>query len=275
MASESEALADSHSSDKKTLFVVYCAPRTGSYHLTSLLDSAPDIVCHGELFKQGRVELATSSHSDKLANFRPPMRDRRPWVFIRKVRELDPGLHFGFKVFREHVRRVKRLQDLMANEHWKKLALLRDPVEVYASLLRARETGQWVKKKGNEAVPQADLKVVFEPESLDRFKRFYLPFAKDVLDHKNDPDWMIVYYDDVNDLATRQEILDFIGSSATAVQLTTQYEKQYSRPVSEAFENWDELVEVLKHDEDFEKLDWPRATSWRGAAPGNGASQPE
>ena len=39
-------------------FLVVTLPRSGSYNLVSLLNSAPDIVCHGEVFKRDVVELA-------------------------------------------------------------------------------------------------------------------------------------------------------------------------------------------------------------------------
>jgi|GEM_PF-4171676 len=38
-------------------FVVLSTMRCGSYHLTSLLDSAPDLTCLGEIYKPRKVEL--------------------------------------------------------------------------------------------------------------------------------------------------------------------------------------------------------------------------
>jgi len=38
-------------------FVITTQPRSGSYHFKSLLDSAEDIVCQGEIFKESAVEV--------------------------------------------------------------------------------------------------------------------------------------------------------------------------------------------------------------------------
>jgi len=265
MANEAEHSADEPSQTDTARFVVYCAPRTGSYHLTSLLDSAPDVVCHGELFKKDRMELRPS-HKERLDKRGVKWRDNHPWAFIKKVKELDPERHFGFKLFREHARRVQRLKGILNGNGWKKIALLRDPVEVYASLLRAQASGQWIQKKAKESSPPSDLKVEFSQESFDNFKKFYFAFVKESLQHENNPSWLIVFYDDLNDPAKRQSILDFIGSSASAAALSTQYEKQYVRPLSEAFSNWDELVDSLNRDNAVKRLDWPRKAIWREPA---------
>ena len=45
------------SSAQPPKFVIVTLPRSGSYNLVSLLNSAPDIICHGEVFKRDVVEL--------------------------------------------------------------------------------------------------------------------------------------------------------------------------------------------------------------------------
>src|SRR5689334_23148932 len=116
-------------------FIVYAYPRTGSYHLTSLLDSCADVVCHGEIFKKETVELR-EWHKHHLSVNTPAERDRRPLAFIAELRALNPRMHFGFKLFQSHIRRVPRLDILTRDDRWKIIVLQRDPLETYASILR-------------------------------------------------------------------------------------------------------------------------------------------
>ena len=44
----------------KKPFLIITLPRSGSYHLRALLDSAPDISAFGEIFKGSEVELPRS-----------------------------------------------------------------------------------------------------------------------------------------------------------------------------------------------------------------------
>src|SRR3954451_13560243 len=106
-------------------FVVFCIPRTGSYHLTSLLDSCPDVVCLGELFKPGRLELP-EAYKGRIDISRPKARDARPDAYIKQVRDIDPESNFGFKLFRQHAKRGPRLKRLLFGPRWHTVMLLRD-----------------------------------------------------------------------------------------------------------------------------------------------------
>ena len=184
-------------------------------------------------------------------------RDSHAIRYIKKIRRFDPGTIFGFKLFRQHVPRVPALKVIRNSSQWKKVALLRDPIEVYASMLRALETGRWTKKKGIDSSDQEQfLKVHFTPKTFKRFAKRYDGYLRNVLKHADNSDWLVVSYDRLNDLATQQAILDFVGSSTPAEDLTSSYEKQYERPIAEAFDNWDELVEFIAREKPFEGLEW-------------------
>src|SRR5690554_3673920 len=126
----------------QTKFIIFAYPRTGSYALTSLLDSADDIVCHGEIFKKGQIELRPW-HRSRLSDISVERRDQEPLEYIERLSKLNPKKIFGFKIFQEHLTRINQQDYLLQSEDWKKIALIRDPIEVYASLLRAYETNIW------------------------------------------------------------------------------------------------------------------------------------
>ena len=65
-------------------FLIVAAPRTGSTHLRLLLNSHPEVCCHGEVFRDFRIELGGFMG---LAPLTPsPLRDR-----LAAAREADPG----------------------------------------------------------------------------------------------------------------------------------------------------------------------------------------
>lgn len=237
-----------------TKFVIYCAPRTGSYHLMSLLDSAPDIICHGELFKPQRIELRPT-HKERFAAMPPCRRDAKPMPFLCQVRALDPDRHFGFKLFRQHLGRVKPLRRLLRGGGWKTIALYRDPVEVYASLLRAKETQRWTNRKDDRPDYKSPaVKVHFTPKSFERFARNYGSFVKTIARFSGKPDWLAVRYDQLNDSATQQVMLTFLGSTASPDQLSSDYEKQYDLPITEAFDNWEEFTGHIRRNDAYHNL---------------------
>ncbi len=228
-------------------FVVIAWPRTGSYYLTSLLNSAQGVVCHGEIFKEDFVEISPW-HRDRLTIDTVAERDADPRAFLDALRALNPDDVLGFKAFPGHLRRVAGLRDLVAP--WPKIVLLRDPIEVYASLQRARATDLWTLRKDQEAdADKLHAKISFDPESWEKFRKNY---SKYLTLASNLRKKMIVHYDQLGHPKLMRRILKKIGSDAAPDQLESEYRKQFSRPVAEGFDNWDAFVAYRARQEPFE-----------------------
>src|SRR5262245_39883207 len=90
------------SSDHPPKFVIVTLPRSGSYNLVSLLNSAPDIVCHGEIFKRDAVEVRPL-HLEKMGFKTEDVaeRDAKPGAFLQRLRGLNARKIVGFKMFPE------------------------------------------------------------------------------------------------------------------------------------------------------------------------------
>jgi LPS sulfotransferase NodH len=230
-------------------FVVYSCARTGSYHLVSLLDSCDDVVCHGELFKLGEIELRLQFNSKLLVNS-PERRDAAPLKYIEQVRRLTPTKIFGFKLFFNHVTRVIILQKILLENDWKVIALYRDPIETYASLLRAEKTNIWTVEKGKRApdAKQLNEPVRFNIESLREFADGYNWFLNRIkeLSTWKPKKYFVIRYDQLNNGVVMNALLNFIGSGARFEDLKSSYMKQYSKLLHEGFENWDELCRYLR-----------------------------
>jgi len=256
-----------------TQFFIYCIPRTGSYHLSSLLDSAPDVVCHGELFKPERLELR-GVYKSRIQVTTVQERDSAPLDYLGSIRDLEPDRNFGFKLFPQHANRVPAIRALFKDRDWKIIILARDPIETYASMMRARETMVWTKRKlkgllanlawrvrrifKNEPPP----KVHFTPESLDGFAHQYNRFVERCRGLRKQRDRVIVaHYSQLNDPGFQSFLLNFVGSAADPLSLKSKYEKQYEGTLADGFDNWSELQDHIAMTKPF--LPLPPAT-YRG-----------
>lgn len=226
-------------------FVIFCYPRTGSYHLASLLNSCADVVCHGEVFKRDRVELGPSQMQNLGS---PTVADRNadPSAFLDKLRELDRDKIFGFKLFRDHTRKVPHLRSLLGDPSWKKLILVRDPIEVHASLLRANRTKVWTVRAGRQVDEDTlHAQVTFQPEQLRRFLKSYSQFLKMAGNVASRQKSFVITYDELNNPAVRRAMLRYIGSAYPPDALKSDYKKQFEKPSLEAYTNWAELQSFL------------------------------
>jgi hypothetical protein len=225
-------------------FVIYTYPRTGSNNLVSLLHSADDITCHGEIFTADRLNLhvwfqerLNKTLEDRIAN---------PLGYLSDLRAISKYQNFGFKLFNEHLHQTPALRQLLHFSDWKKVILLRDPVEMYSSVLRAIQTNVWWVTNETERVAKKILnqKVRFSVETWDAHVRdvsYWIRVCETIQDNV----FVAVYgeYDKPRPLA---KLLEFIGSNVNAKNLVSQTKKQFTARLQDGFENWDEFQEYLK-----------------------------
>ena len=137
----------------KTPFVIITLPRSGSYHLRALLDSAPDIRCYGEIFKGSEVELPPEELALLgLGKKDTDKRDELGMALLNRLRKKTDaeGVIFGFKDFRFNLTRVKIYQQMLNSKGWRKVFLFRNPIERYISMERADLTGVFVVTEKNK-----------------------------------------------------------------------------------------------------------------------------
>lgn len=221
--------------------MLFAYPRTGSYLLRSLLDSAKDIVCHGEIFKSNRVELG-QWHLNKLGDPTPAQRDADPLGFVDNLLALNKDEIVGFKAFFEHLNKTDA-KILLTDPEWKKVVLFRDPIEVYASILRAREVKVWVINRPN-VKPQVNIPVTFTPDSWNDFRVSYSVFLK-MAENLNDA--CFIRYDQLHDHNALRRVLSYLGSTALPQRLEAGTSKQFTTSdIEEGFTNWTDLTQHLE-----------------------------
>ncbi len=236
----------------KKPFLIITLPRSGSYHLRALLDSAPDISAFGEIFKGSAVELPRSQLT--LLGLQAADVAARDVMGMQVLTKLcaqadQKGLIFGFKDFRFNLNRVGILDQILASDNWRKVFLFRNPVERYVSLKRADLTGVFVVTKDMKT-DGLDLKrpIRFDPEDFEKSIAPHRRLKNDVRKAKErsgKENVFVIDYDEVNDPSRLQKLLQFLGSTANADALRSSHVKQFAEPLAAGVENWDELVTYM------------------------------
>lgn len=237
----------------RTPFVVVTLPRSGSYHLRALLDSAPDIRCYGEIFKGSEVELPPEDLAFLgLGKKDIEKRDEMGMAVLNRLRKRTDAADkiFGFKDFRFNLNRVKIYQKMLNSKGWRKVFLFRNPLERYVSMERADLTGVFVVTEKNK---NAGLDLVrpirFDAERFERSMAAHRRLTDDAEKalEKLGPDLVhVLDYTQVNDLAARKDLMAFLGSSGDGALLASDHVKQFTAPFESGVENWQEMAAYLE-----------------------------
>ena len=242
-----------------TQFVIFCEARTGSYSLVSRLHACQDIICHGEIFKEQYIELSPY-HRERMAHYSIESRNSDPVSFISELRGINKHRIFGFKLFNSHLKWAPKAFDYVSAPETRRVVLDRDPVEMYASLLRAQATGGWLVPKDAPAgatanvvagdAAAAQLKVRYAAESLRPFAHYVRAFRRRCRALSKLGGTFVLRYEQLNDREAMAALLDFLGSRAAPEDAESSYRKQYEGRLEESFENWEELRDALE-------AEWP------------------
>ena len=237
---------------KRNTFVLFCSARTGSYSLVSRLDSARDILCHGEIFKPNRLEVE-EFYKSKMKINSIKERDEKPLTYINALRILNPHCHFGFKLFNSHLSRLKKIGEYLMHPDTKRIVLVRDYQEVYCSLMRAKASGIWVRKitspKKNECTAihmDTETPVAFfDEESFSSFSHHYSHFIAKAHDLKAMKNTFVIHYNQINNEHVINALFDFLGSKTSFADTASLYMKQ-AASVRDNIANWDIFQEYIE-----------------------------
>lgn len=221
----------------KKPFVILAYPRTGSYLLVSILDQFPGIKCHGEIFKKERIELPAETILKMKATVQT--RDAKPIVFIKRLFELTPDVHTGFKFFANH--HAELCKELLHSESINRVIILRKPFDIYVSQTRAIATGCWIDKKGETLADKPLLR--FDPEHFQKIMRnvLYNHACMKVIAGNRPESTVTITYDEIAAIEPVRKIAEFIGASSQPEVINVSLHKQTTERYSELFENFDQL----------------------------------
>lgn len=213
-------------------FVILCRSRTGSNWLGSLLNSHPEILCLGEIF-------------------RPKCWIRRylQLIAIYVVRIIKPRTRVGFKLFYYH-----KIFGMTLEEGWSALRgrdvavvhlIRRDLLSVICSRERALKSNNWFTKS------EHDLRRSLDPIELDVDKvkkeiKETLEFIHSARQWFQTGRYIEVSYEDlVEDSGTQLDrIQSFLGVCSTSLE--SRLVKQRVKPIFEDIQNFNEVIEAIE-----------------------------
>lgn len=228
-------------------FVVLSTMRCGSYHLTSLLNSAPDLTCLGEIYKPGKVELPLPLLRQLGLKMRDTdARDGMGAGFLDQLARATPGSALGFKLFPPHVANGPPfLRPELFSGRRRIVALIRPALEIAVSLAAGRGNGALTQKGPSSATQQAVPVAERQIEAADTYHK-RLTSMRNRLDEAPDVAVFDIAYADLNTPARLNALLTFIGSTATALDLQSEYQKQGRGALHERVTNWPDVLQILE-----------------------------
>lgn len=212
-----------------TKFVVYCANRTGSGHLMSLLSSHCRIKVYGEAFNPYPGQYAADLGSLLSANnLHYPEKSILDWIFGSYPQLIQAA---GFKLLYYQatppvLQYLETMPDLKVI-HLKRRNLLR----VFVSMKVALSTEQWHLPLESSTVNRS---VLIDPEECSN----YLFYLKNKMNSRiGAHEELEIWYEELDQ--SLQFILEYLGM--TNVKLMSYLRKQNPQPLADMIGNYNEL----------------------------------
>ena len=233
-------------------FFIFAEPRSGSNHLVSLLDSHPEITCHGEIF---RPKFTPSKKIDSALK-KWDCHQRRlyePLKFLDEIKNVSTqNCLVGFKLFRPHLPSPKI--ELLTND-LRVIHLERDNLLArYSSLLTAKKSGSG---RLEISEPRMNVKVNFRKRSFLQYVKRQTTEKKHIREEIRkipNSNLFSVKYNELNVGLTHQKILEFLGIQNTSFNLISNQAKRNQHDMLERFNNREEVIKFL--DKHPEYQDW-------------------
>lgn len=228
-------------------FIVFATPRTGSYNLVSLLDSAPDLVCYSEIYKPRWVELPPEVREE--FGLRPKDTDARDALgaeLLARLCDRHPGQAVGFKLFPQHLQDKPFLESHLRDPARPVVILSRAFLEICVSLLTAQATEKFVQRDPD--APRDKVQVSIGAEDLRKVRGVLHRFRKHAQTMREVPGKPVfdIRYEEVGAPDVMARLLSFLGSTATPEQLSSSFYRQTAGRLHERVANWDDLVAHLR-----------------------------
>jgi hypothetical protein len=226
-------------------FVIIASPRTGSSHLTKLLDQQDEIICNGEIFHPRKVYVnwPKADKSKEVLEQLAELRGRDPRAFLDRIYGRNYGrAHVGFKIFSGHNNDI--LDELIEDASILKIVLLRRNILAsYSSSLIAQKTG----KHSSRSPPTEQPVVEFNPTKFIAYTKRLTTFYRSVFERLNDKrqHFYVVHYEQVNDPWFFASLVSFIGGDSARVVRTGGAKKLNSSTILSRFSNPEAVEDFL------------------------------
>jgi hypothetical protein len=236
-------------------FAIIASPRTGSSHLTDLLNSRRDILCNGEILHSKKVFVhwrGKDRSLEKLAEL-AELRATDPVQFLERIFQTNYDRpNVGFKILRGQQKNVFHF--IMEDCTIKKVVLFRRNVLAnYSSKLIANETRQYAlnaKKVVKEATKRPTMP--FDADEFIRFRRRYEAYYTFIMDTllESGQDFHLINYEEINNRHFFRSLLNFLGADLQHTDSEGKHIKQNPSNILSRFSNPD-VVEAFLRENDL------------------------
>jgi len=230
-------------------FAIVASPRTGSSHLTNLLNSRADVLCNGEILHPKKVFVNwRKKHRtpEKLAELFQ-LRGTSPVEFLERIFEMNYDRpNVGFKILRGQ---QKHVFDRIIEDHAiRKIILFRRNVLAnYSSRLIAGETGQYALNSRKASQQSGErLTVPFDADEFIFFRRKYESYYAAVMDAllESGQNFHMINYEEINNPHFFKPVLGYIGADLSGDASEGKHIKQNPSNIVSRFSN-PEVVEAF------------------------------
>jgi len=228
-------------------FVLLASQRTGSNMLVSVLDSHPQVRCHGELLRkrsktrEGEVGVARLLADRRFHDH--SYRQRRPLRFVEAVFALDPGAPvIGFKLMLSQSRKLR--DRVIADTSVRKVLLFRENLlAAFSSTLIATVTGQGTARVGE---PLQRARVPFSAADFEQFRVQRSEKEARVREqlHASGQEFLEVEYLEASTPEGQLRVLEFLGADQ-ALPVEAGTAKRNTNVILDRFVNPDDVLAYL------------------------------
>jgi hypothetical protein len=235
-------------------FAIIASPRTGSSHLTDLLNSRPDVLCNGEIChpKKVFVNWRKSDRTPEKLTELAALRTTDARQFLERIYEIDYDRpHVGFKILRGQQENV--FSAIMDDRAIKKVVLFRRNVLAnYSSRLIAKETGQYglnSKKASRETGER--VKILFNADKFithrNRYESYYASVMNSLLE--SGQNFHLINYEEINNIYFFKSLLAYIGADLHGLSDEGKHIKQNPPNILSRFSNPDAVETFLREND--------------------------
>jgi len=232
-------------------FVIAAMSWSGAYPLASLLDSATDINCYGEIYRGSHVELPPDIRQElRLAQDDTQVRNDTGFALFDRLEQVVPSPLLGFKILPSQAK-IPIIDETLRNPHWKKVVLKRNPLEVFlVSEWAARNHMGRGHRIGEVEQVQSLEPVAFDGDKFDVFLRRYRQVYKtwrEMSDAFHPDTWFRFNHPQSSRPRPSDQLLDFLGSSARGADLVNERHDIPVESVTSLVDNYETLAAHLNN----------------------------
>ena len=222
-------------------FIILSTPRSGSNLLCSLLNSHPQVTCHGEIFNQRDLKKV-------YPNWLVACINRFAVIFIlyKKWRHSKFKPYYGFKVFTDQLVEIQPIVTPLEQRGFRIIRLYRnDFLKKAISLIIAVNTNKWSVNSENEYSQEVHR---IDPEKVMKCIKYYKKQEEIIDDILKDKPYIFVDYEaDLNPVNQRERWSNHICEQLNISKclLTSNMLPTDKRSDNQRIENFQEVFDYL------------------------------